>query len=94
MPLDPDLLEILACPHCLTSLREDGDLLTCTQAECGLKYKVEDGIPNMLIDDADRTCPKCGAAREYDGRSLRCAPCGTSVADPRGTSAAVEGTSP
>ncbi|MCI0343364.1 MAG: hypothetical protein L0216_19835 [Planctomycetales bacterium] len=83
MGLDKDLLDILACPHCLTPVREDGEKLVCTRPECGLRYAVEDGIPNMLIDDADKTCPKCGKARAYDGRVLSCPGCGGKVEDPR-----------
>ena len=85
MPLDPGLLEILACPHCLAPVREEapGARLRCTRAECALGYAIEDGIPNMLLDDADKTCPKCKAPRTYDGRTLACAPCKSSVADPR-----------
>ena len=83
MGLDPSLLEILACPHCLTAVTEEGDALRCGNAACALKFAVEDGIPNMLIDDADRACPGCGAERAYDGHALRCEPCKTEVVDPR-----------
>jgi uncharacterized protein len=83
MGLDPSLLEILACPHCLSEVSEEGTTLRCANDACGLKFAVEDGIPNMLIDDADRACPSCGAARTYDGRVLRCDPCKKEVVDPR-----------
>ena len=45
-----DLLEILVCPLGRAPLRQEGEYLVCTR--CGLGYKVEDGIPNMLIDEA------------------------------------------
>ena len=83
MALDPSLLEILACPHCLSEVKEDGDTLVCTDSACALTYAVEDGIPNMLIDDADRSCPSCSGARIYDGRVLRCEACKSEVVDPR-----------
>ncbi|HEX6196272.1 MAG TPA: Trm112 family protein [Jiangellaceae bacterium] len=54
MALDPNLLEILACPECKASLREDdaaGELV-CTG--CGLVYPVRDGIPVLLVDEARR----------------------------------------
>jgi uncharacterized protein YbaR (Trm112 family) len=52
--LDPTLLEILACPDCKQPViyqREgDAERLTCTN--CGKRYPVRDGIPVMLIDEA------------------------------------------
>lgn len=52
--LDPLLREILACPaehHAALDYDEVAGELTCT--ECGLVFVVdEDGIPNMLLDDA------------------------------------------
>lgn len=47
--LDPDLIEILACPMCKGDIEFDGDELTCS--ECGRNYPIEDGIPNMLPDE-------------------------------------------
>ena len=52
----PDgLLEIMQCPSCAGSLSEveDPPSLLCT--DCGLRYPVEDGIPVMLIDQAEQT---------------------------------------
>jgi uncharacterized protein YbaR (Trm112 family) len=51
MPISPDLLEILACPVCKTSVRLEGDKLVCDN--CGRRYRIEDGIPIMLIDEAE-----------------------------------------
>jgi len=52
MPLDKDLLAILACPKCKgdIALTDKGDGLTC-QA-CKLMYPIKDDIPVMLIDEA------------------------------------------
>ena len=55
MPLDPDLLEILACPsedHApLQEDRRDGaDVLLCTY--CASTFPIDDGIPVLLLDDA------------------------------------------
>jgi uncharacterized protein len=52
--LDPDLLEILACPDCHASLRVDdaASELVCTG--CGLAYPVRDDIPVLLVDEARR----------------------------------------
>lgn len=53
MTLDKELLEILACPQCKGPVREteDGSALTCDA--CRLRYRVEDGIPVMLIEEAE-----------------------------------------
>ena len=51
MAVDAELLELLACPsrdH--APLREEGDTLVCTV--CASSYRVEDGIPVLLIDEA------------------------------------------
>ena len=48
--IDKELLEILACPICKTGVREEEDFLVCT--ECGRRYPVRDGIPIMLVDEA------------------------------------------
>lgn len=52
MSIDPKLLDILACPGCRSSLREGDATLTCTG--CGLVYPVRDGIPVLLLDEAER----------------------------------------
>jgi uncharacterized protein YbaR (Trm112 family) len=46
-----DLLEILACPLCKTKVRLEEDRIVCTQ--CGRRYPIRDGIPVMLIDEAE-----------------------------------------
>jgi len=52
MPLDPDLVALLACPQC------HGGLVSSTDPEgfacevCRLFFAVQDGIPNFLIEDA------------------------------------------
>ena len=53
MPIEKDLLEILACPKCKGGIRltEDGGGLVCDA--CKLKYPIKDGIPVMLIDEAE-----------------------------------------
>jgi LSD1 subclass zinc finger protein len=52
MPIDPELLDILACPNCKTpvSLVKDGTALKCSQ--CNRVYAIKDEIPVMLIDEA------------------------------------------
>lgn len=55
--LDPQLLEILACPsddHAPlrpgTPADPEADALTCTS--CGRQFPVTDGIPVLLLDEA------------------------------------------
>ena len=52
MPIDPELLEILACPECKTPVAvvRDGAGLRC--ANCHRVYPVQDDIPVMLVDEA------------------------------------------
>jgi len=50
--IDPQLLEILACPACKTPVREEGDRLVCTT--CRRRYPIRDGIPVMLIEEAEQ----------------------------------------
>jgi uncharacterized protein YbaR (Trm112 family) len=52
MALNPDLLEILACPQCKGELeyRQAEDALLCHA--CQLRYRIDDDIPVMLIDEA------------------------------------------
>jgi uncharacterized protein YbaR (Trm112 family) len=51
--IDPELAAVLVCPADKADLTEDleGRRLVCT--ECGRRYRVEDGIPIMLIDQAE-----------------------------------------
>ncbi len=51
MPVDRELLEILACPVDKQPVREEGDRLVCTK--CGRRYPVRDGIPVMLVEEAE-----------------------------------------
>ena len=49
--IDPQLLEILACPACKTDVKLEGERLVC--AQCGRRYPVRDGIPVMLVEEAE-----------------------------------------
>ena len=50
-PISDDLLEILACPACKAPVHLEDEKLVCEQ--CGRRYRIEDGIPIMLIDEAE-----------------------------------------
>lgn len=54
MPLQPELLEILVCPESKAPLVyfADEDFLFCPKSR--LRYRVHDGIPVMLVDEAER----------------------------------------
>jgi uncharacterized protein YbaR (Trm112 family) len=52
MPIDKELLAILACPKCKgeIQLTEKGDGLRCSA--CKLMYPIKDDIPVMLVEEA------------------------------------------
>ncbi len=54
MTLDAELLEILVCPNDRGDVDylEDEQLIVCRT--CGYRYPVRDGIPVMLIDEAEK----------------------------------------
>ena len=49
--IDERLLEILVCPKCHGELALKDDRLVCQS--CGLRYPIRDGIPVMLIEEAE-----------------------------------------
>ena len=61
MGVDPELLEILACPNCRADVEylEQESVIVCTG--CGYRYPVRDDIPVMLIDEAEK--PPSGKRR-------------------------------
>ncbi len=52
--IDKDLLEILACPACKSPVIEEGDRIVCAAQECGLRFPVREGIPVMLVEEAEK----------------------------------------
>lgn len=53
MTVDPQLLEILACPDTHHApLAYDASAQTLTCPECHRVYPVRDGIPVLLLDEA------------------------------------------
>ena len=50
--LSKELLEILACPKCKGDLEDKDEMLICNK--CRLRYRIIDGIPNMLIEEAEK----------------------------------------
>ena len=50
--IDKELLEILACPACQGDVTLKDEKIICRK--CGLKYPIKDGIPIMLVDEAEK----------------------------------------
>jgi len=72
--LDKKLLDLLACPWCLGDLKLGKNNLTCKK--CKAVYKIEDDIPNMLIEEAKLSCPDCGKEMSKSDDYAFCKPCG------------------
>jgi phosphomannomutase len=55
-PIEPWLREILRCPQCRSTLTDgsgpSGPELHCTNAGCRLAYRIDDGIPVLLVDES------------------------------------------
>ena len=51
--IDPTLAAVLVCPVDKSELNQDveAERLECT--ECGRRYPVREGIPIMLVDEAE-----------------------------------------
>ncbi len=49
--IDKELLKILACPKCKGDVELKEEKIVCIK--CGLKYPIKDGIPIMLIEEAE-----------------------------------------
>ena len=58
--VDPLLLEILVCPLCKTPVKPEGEQLVCVQ--CGRRYPVREGIPVMLLEEAEAPAQPEGRA--------------------------------
>lgn len=58
--IEPWLREILRCPQCRSTLSDGsgpgGPELHCTDAQCRRAYRIDDGIPVLLVDES-RTLP-------------------------------------
>lgn len=51
MQLNKELLDILACPLCMSDVRYEKkkNLLFCINKKCGKKYNIKEGVPIMLV---------------------------------------------
>lgn len=52
MPIRKELLAILACPKCKGPVAEVAKPEAFGCESCNLLYRVEDDIPNFLVDEA------------------------------------------
>jgi uncharacterized protein YbaR (Trm112 family) len=53
MPISPEFLNILRCPDSRAPLVQEEDTLISTHAECRRRYRIDDGIPNLIIEDSE-----------------------------------------
>ncbi|MGQ9705661.1 MAG: Trm112 family protein [bacterium] len=51
--LNEKLLEILACPLCKVGVDYDKENEKLICPKCGRRYRIEDNIPIMLIEEAE-----------------------------------------
>ena len=52
--ISKDLLEILCCPETKAGLVLDGQTLVSTDKKTRRRYRIEDDIPVMLIDESEQ----------------------------------------
>ena len=50
--IDQELLDILACPACKGDVQLKDNKIICLK--CGRKYPIKDGIPVLLVDEAEK----------------------------------------
>jgi uncharacterized protein len=51
--IDPELVELLVCPLSRASLVLDGDALVSTDPATRRRYRIEDGIPILLVGESE-----------------------------------------
>lgn len=54
MALSKELLDILACPKCKGEIELLADESGLVCRACSLRYPVREGIPVMLVDEAEK----------------------------------------
>ena len=66
--ISKDLLEILCCPETKADLVLDGDTLVSTDKETRRRYRIEDDIPIMHIEESEQLSMEEWAAimQKYD----------------------------
>lgn len=56
--ISKDLLDILCCPETKAELVLDGETLVSTDKKTRRRYRIEDDIPVMLIDESEQLSMK------------------------------------
>jgi uncharacterized protein YbaR (Trm112 family) len=51
--IDPELLSLLVCPLSRAPLVQDGDTLVSTDPATRRRYRIDDGIPVMLVEESE-----------------------------------------
>ncbi|MBI4430458.1 MAG: Trm112 family protein [Candidatus Omnitrophica bacterium] len=49
--IKPELMNILACPACKSSLRQEEEKLVCSK--CMRKFPIRNGIPILLLSETE-----------------------------------------
>ncbi|MFP6770050.1 MAG: Trm112 family protein [Planctomycetaceae bacterium] len=52
-----DLADLVVCPQCRSRLVLSAESLVCTGSECRLSFPVREGIPLLLVEEADELDP-------------------------------------
>jgi uncharacterized protein YbaR (Trm112 family) len=51
--IDPELLEMLCCPVSRAPVVQDGETLVSTDPATRRRYRIDDGIPVMLVEESE-----------------------------------------
>ena len=52
--LSKQLLDILACPKCKGDLDYEKEKSRLACGKCGLRFSINNDIPNMLVEEAEK----------------------------------------
>jgi uncharacterized protein YbaR (Trm112 family) len=58
-----ELLKLLVCPMGKAPLTREGEILICSR--CGTRFAINDGIPDMLIEEAELPAG-CGSLADLE----------------------------
>ena len=61
--LKKTVAEIISCPKCKNSIEYDKDNNIIICLTCNLKYAIKNGVPVMLIDEANKYKLSVGGTR-------------------------------
>lgn len=69
--LDPWFVEMLVCPDSVARLVLHGERLYSTDPKCRRSYAVQNGIPNMLIEESQVVSePEFARIMQESGRNV------------------------